>query len=304
MDKKVARRTLGALALAAAAVSVSAHAAAQSFSKSEAILGAPSALEALMAQQGGVAVGQRPAIQPASYSYSRPTIVPAILRVRAPEVSPGVTNGRPDVFGTVALRIGHTPLDARWHNVEHAPVTGAAATFAASQRGKDSVERLEAVNWYVNKRVTFVEDQKRWGRPDVWSTAAETLRSGKGDCEDYAIAKLQMLRRAGFSDRDLYLVVVKDLIGRQDHAVLVVRAEGRMLVLDNGTDRVLDSEELRDYRPILTFASYGTWTHGYRMQSTPVNIASAADSSAAPVAPGAQRSWSASLLAFNTGFSK
>ena len=83
MDKKVARRTLGALALAAAAVSASAPAAAQSFSKSEAILGAPSALEALMAQQGGVAVGQRPAIQPAAYSYSRPTIVPAVLRVRA-----------------------------------------------------------------------------------------------------------------------------------------------------------------------------------------------------------------------------
>ena len=309
MDKKVARRTLGALALAAAAVSVSAPAAAQSFSKSEAILGAPSALEALMAQQGGVAVGQRPAIQPASYSYSRPTIVPAILRVRAPEVSPGVTNGRPDVFGTVALRIGHTPLDARWHNVEHAPVTGAAATFAASQRGKDSVERLEAVNWYVNKRVHFVDDSVRWGRADVWSAANQTLNAGKGDCEDYAIAKLAMLRRAGVADKDLYLVILKDTVRRADHAVLVVRAAGHMYLLDNGTDEVLDTETVHDYRPIFTFASNATFTHGYRVHQAPVNLASAEIAPPTPAADTSgsaddQRSRNASLLAFNIGLSK
>ena len=38
------------------------------------------------------------------------------------------------------------------------------------------------------------------------------MRRGRGDCEDYAIAKLQMLRAAGFEDRDLYLVIAKDLI--------------------------------------------------------------------------------------------
>ena len=98
--------------------------------------------------------------------------------------------------------------------------------------------KLEAVDWYVNKRVRFVEDQADWGRPDVWSAASETLGRGRGDCEDYAIAKMAMLRQAGFADRDLYLVVLKDLVRRADHAVLVVRAGGHMYVLDNGTDRV------------------------------------------------------------------
>ena len=44
--------------------------------------------------------------------------------------------------------------------------------------------------------------------------------------------------------KDLYLVVLKDLSRRADHAVLVVRAAGRFLVLDNGTDRIVDSADV------------------------------------------------------------
>ena len=36
-------------------------------------------------------------------------------------------------------------------------------------------------------------------------------------------------------------MIVKDLVRRADHAVLVVRAGGHMYVLDNGTDRLLDA---------------------------------------------------------------
>ena len=312
MEKQVVRRPLSAIAMAAATVSFQAPASAQSFTKTEAILGGPSALEALLAQQKALP-RQRPTfqavLQPASYSSPRPTIVPAVLRDERPSVSPGVLNGRPDVFGTVALRVSHTPLDARWHKVEHSAVNGSAAAYATSLRGEASVERLEAVNWYVNKRVHFVDDQVRWGRADVWSTASETLNSGRGDCEDFAIAKLAMLRRAGIADKDMYLVVLRDLVRRADHAVAVVRAGGHMYVLDNGSDRLLDSESVRDYRPILTFASNATFTHGYRVHQAPVSIASAEESSITPAADTSgdhqdQRSRSASLLAFNTGLSK
>lgn len=309
MKKPVARRTLSALVLAAAAASFPAPAMADSFTKTEAILGGPSALEALLAQQSGKPAATRPTLQPASYSLSRSAIVPAVLRDSQPAVSPGVTNGRPDIFGSVALRVGRTPLDARWHKVEHSPVVGSAARYAEALHGKGAVEMLEAVNWYVNKRVRFVDDQVRWGRADVWSAASETLNAGKGDCEDYAIAKLAMLRRAGIAERDLYLVVLRDLVRRADHAVLVVRAGGHMYVLDNGTDELLDSEAVHDYRPILTFAAGATFTHGYRVRQAPMNVASAEESSPTPAADTSanaddQRSRSASLLAFNTGLSK
>jgi predicted transglutaminase-like cysteine proteinase len=295
---------LAASAVAASLLASPAGAQSLSWSKSDAILGgAPSALQAIVAQQKGLPLPPPAPIRPASYALPAP--VPAIYRDR-PSVSPGVLSGRPDVFGSVALRVGATRLDARWHRVDRSPVGGPAARFAEALRGTEAIDRLEAVNWYVNRRVRFVDDQRQYGKADIWATAADTLIRGRGDCEDFAIAKLQMLRRAGVADRDLYLVIVKDLVSRADHAVLVVRAAGRMLVLDNGTDQLLDSEAIRDYRPILTFAAGGTWTHGYRLRSTPVNIASADDSKAAELAPASvnQRSWSASLLAFNTGFSK
>jgi predicted transglutaminase-like cysteine proteinase len=310
MEKTAAPRIVSVLAGAAAAISLSSPATAQSFSKTEAILGGPSALDALKAQQNGqpsAAQFRSPvqaSIRPASLSY-RP-MISAVFRDR-PAISPGVANGRPDVFGTVALRVGHTPLDARWHKVEYAPVRGAAARFAETLRGRDKVERLEAVNWYVNKRVRFVDDSVQYGRADVWSAASDTLARGRGDCEDFAIAKLQMLRRAGISDRDLYLVIVKDLVRRADHAILVVRAAGHMYVLDNGSDRLLDSESISDYRPVLTFAATGSWTHGYRVKPAQMNIASATsdDAELTPAADAAdQRSRKASLLAFNTGLSR
>ena len=125
----------------------------------------------------------------------------------APMVSPGVANGRPDVFGTVALRVGHTPLDARWHKVEHSPVGGTAARFAEALRGKDKVERLEAVNWYVNKRVRFVDDSGPV-RPRRRLVAGQRSRSPA------AAATARIMRSPScrccaapeFADRDLYLV--------------------------------------------------------------------------------------------------
>jgi hypothetical protein len=86
---------------------------------------------------------------------------------------------------------------------------------------------------------------------------------------------MQMLRRAGFADQDLYLVVLRDLRRQADHAVLVVRAEGRLLVLDNGTDRIVDSAMMTDYRPIFSYSGNRTWTHGYRRPESTAVIAAA-----------------------------
>ena len=96
------------------------------------------------------------------------------------------------------------------------------------------------------------------------------------------------LRRAGFADQDLYLVVLKDLVRRADHAVLVVRSDGRFLVLDNASDRLLDSAEIRDYRPILTFTAGKRYTHGYRRDRVvaPVVMASATSPAVTAMATG------------------
>lgn len=274
---RLVARILPAISLAVAAMPAEAQVTSggyRSMTKTEAILGgAPSALAAITAQQGG-----RPAyssfVVPASRSpYLRPAI--------ATQVPQPISNDRPDVFNSVALSIGRSPLDTRWSRVSAGSVGGNAGAFASSLRDVGVIAKLEAVNSYVNARVRFVDDRIQYGISDRWQAASDTLARGRGDCEDFALAKRAMLRAAGIPDKDLYLVVLKDLTRRADHAVLVVRAQGRFLVLDNGTDRIVDSSDVADYKPILTFTAGRTYTHGYRRAVPPVTYAS--NSITAPV---------------------
>ena len=233
--------------------------------KAEAILGgAPSRLASILAaQSSGIAVAA------SAFAAASSTVYRAPLRPYLAPVSLAASLERPDVFNSVAMPISASPLDNRWNRVSRDAVGGNAGNFANSLRGKVERARIEAVNAYVNAHVAFVADSRQYGVADRWSSANETLARGRGDCEDFALAKLAMLRRAGFADRDLYFVVLKDLARRADHAVLVVRSGGRFLVLDNGTNRLFDSADLGDYRPVVTFTAGQRFTHGYRRSLTP-----------------------------------
>lgn len=280
-----------ALTTAAASLALmAAPAEAQSYvyfasNKSQAIPGGESRLTAILAQQSGQPVPQAAALSTAGYAAP-------LMRAAMPIYRQAVPMDRPDVFNSVALPIDRTSLDRRWRKVAKAPAGAVAAAFNAGLAGRRPIEQLEAVNRYVNGRVKFIDDIRQYGVADHWTTAADTLRRGQGDCEDYAIAKLQLLRRAGFAEKDLYLVILRDALRRADHAVLVARAEGRLLVLDNGTDRLIDSYEMPDYRPIVTFSGSRAWTHGYRREAPPMVLASnetkAAGTTMAAPAPSAQ----------------
>ena len=250
-------------------------------SKSEAILGTASALDRLLAQQGA-----RPAI-PASVTtrsltpslFDAATLTaasaPASNLVVSAVFRGPVAADRPDVFDSVALAIGWSPLKARWARVEHGAPDAPAAHFAASLGNRNLLRRLEAVNLYVNRRVRFVDDSKQYGVADYWAPAAQTLSRGRGDCEDFAIAKIAMLRRAGFAENDLYLVIARDLVRRQDHAVAVARVDGKLWLLDSGTDELLDASQANDYRPVFSFSGSHSWTHGYRRELAPMTVAAA-----------------------------
>jgi predicted transglutaminase-like cysteine proteinase len=175
----------------------------------------------------------------------------------------------PDVFGSTALPVAHTPLDARWQaaTVALGKSEGPWRALLQSARSDDPRAQLARVNAWVNQRIRFAPDSG-----DHWASASQSLRSAKGDCEDYAIAKMQLLRALGYRSDDLYVVIVRDLVRRADHAVLVARSEGRFVVLDNGTDRILDADAVRDYRPVMSYTIGHAWLHGYRRQ--PVQLTS------------------------------
>lgn len=279
MDKKLLSvlGTIGAALLASEpAIAQSAIApyamSARAVAKSEALLGTGSKLAALMAQQNGLAL---PAVQSAA--------LPQAAVLRSPWSGqpitiqrPAVREGQPDVFGSTALPVDATPLDRRWSAVAARPADGGSMRWAASLRDRSEAERIDRVNRYVNGRISFVDDSRQFGRADVWQSASQSLQRGRGDCEDYAIAKLHLLRAAGFAEQDLFLVILKDLVRRSDHAVLAVRSGGRLLVLDNGTDRVTDSADIGDYRPIFTYSAGKRWTHGYRRTGEPPMVLASA----------------------------
>ena len=47
------------------------------------------------------------------------------------------------------------------------------------------------------------------------------------------------------------------------------------MVLDNGSNRIVDSATIGDYRPILSFSASHAWTHGYRREMPTMTLASA-----------------------------
>ena len=161
-------RLLPALAIAAIAVPAQGQVVQASYrpmmSKSDAILGgAPSALAAIAAKQDGASL-VRNAAMPAIY---RPAV--------ANYVRPAISTDRPDVFNSVALSISRSPLDARWHQVAGAAVSGSAGAFATDLRTDTVLSKIEAVNEYVNARVRFVDDRVQFCVADRWLAPSETL---------------------------------------------------------------------------------------------------------------------------------
>jgi predicted transglutaminase-like cysteine proteinase len=77
----------------------------------------------------------------------------------------------------------------------------------ASKSGR---ARLDEANRAVNAAIRYVTDFVQYGEADRWSAPLETFATGKGDCEDYAIAKYVALQESGFPSDDLRLVLVRD----------------------------------------------------------------------------------------------
>jgi predicted transglutaminase-like cysteine proteinase len=171
------------------------------------------------------------------------------------------------ILGSKRVAIGKTQFDRNWARVKSESLGNVRRlglpTFKAGQSTADKLATLRAINAWVNRRITYVEDAELFGRADYWAGARETLRIGKGDCEDFAITKMQLLARAGISRDDMILTIARDNVRRADHAVLMVKVGDERVMLDNATDALLDGSMPQDYRPILSFGTRQAWLHGY-----------------------------------------
>src|SRR5438876_5462832 len=127
----------------------------------------------------------------------------------------------------------------------------AALEFLAiveSGRSLEGRARLGEINRAINLKLKLTSDLALYGAEDVWSPPLATLAIGAGDCEDYAIAKFVALQEAGVSPDDLRIVILRNDVRDEDHAVVAARLDGNCLMLDHRHLVLAEDQPLRRYR--------------------------------------------------------
>src|SRR5258706_1158645 len=186
-----------------------------------------------------------------------------------PSELPGSIEKSAEPFGLSASTLSEGGLREKWLGVERRLddervqlalcdgdrdrcVSPAALQFLAivdNAKAREGRARLGEINRAINLAIRPMSDLAQYGAIDVWSSPLVTFANGAGDCEDYAIAKFVALRQAGISPDDLRIVIMRDTIQGEDHAVAAARLDGRWLMLDNRRMAMVEDAYVRNYRP-------------------------------------------------------
>jgi predicted transglutaminase-like cysteine proteinase len=169
----------------------------------------------------------------------------------APSASPSTVASGAEPFGLKAEPVMTGNIVAKWGGVE-ALIQAESRVMALCRggfwcpraarrllaivndgRARSGRARIGIINREINLSIIPTSDFSQWGVVDRWSTPFETFTTGRGDCEDYAIAKYVALRAAGMPNSDVRLIVVRNNAVGENHADVAVRLEGDWIILDN-----------------------------------------------------------------------
>lgn len=121
-------------------------------------------------------------------------------------------------------------------------------------------KQIRLVNRYVNTQ-QYTDDRVglTTGPGNEWETLTEFLQQG-GDCEDFAVAKYFILREFGFDADDMRVVVGREPQRTTHHALLAVRFQNDVLLLENdNTVRQNGRQEM--YNFVYALNENGIWDH-------------------------------------------
>ena len=96
----------------------------------------------------------------------------------------------------------------------------------------ERMRQLNEINLHVNRTIEPATDMELYGEVEYW-----TIPTTRGDCEDYALLKRQILMARGWPASALLMTVVRDEKG-EGHAILTARTAQGDVVLDNKTDEI------------------------------------------------------------------
>jgi len=117
--------------------------------------------------------------------------------------------------------------------------------------------RIGVINRAINLAIMPMSDMAQWGVPDRWSPPLETFTTGKGDCEDYAIAKYVALMETGMAPEDVKLMIIRNTAANEDHAVTAVRLAGSWIILDNRWLKLVEDAAMPQAVPLFALGQEG-----------------------------------------------
>jgi predicted transglutaminase-like cysteine proteinase len=139
------------------------------------------------------------------------------------------------------------------------PAAQSFLAIVAQGRALSGRARIGVINRAVNMAIIPTSDLAQWGVIDRWSPPLETFATGRGDCEDYAIAKYVALREAGVAAEDVRLIIVRNLAANEDHAVVAARLDGAWIILDNRWLTLVADSDMTDAIPLLVLDDTGVF---------------------------------------------
>jgi predicted transglutaminase-like cysteine proteinase len=200
----------------------------------------------------------------------------AAVAVDTPNPLGTVETRTSEPFGLFSFRAPEGTLWTKWRKVE-AEIKAEAPELAACRFSPDVCsdaglrfnaiidgakklagrERIALVNSRINDAIVYTSDWVQHHVADLWSAPLATFSTGRGDCEDYAIAKYVALREAGTPVEDLRIMLVRDNVMRYDHAVLAVRSAEDWLILDNRWAAPRAQSDIWQFTPLFTLDNEG-----------------------------------------------
>ena len=207
---------------------------------------------------------------------ARPRLKPKPARTAPADSATGERNRvQPAIklFGSPGKPVQLSPVTKRWQRALGQLEAGKTfpgkdrKTFAAYAAILDGVKPLRRGLVAAYRKDTLLHSTG-----EHWASPVETLARRAGDCEDFSILKYALLRDLGVKDEEMRIVVLKDTLTRQYHAVLAVRHKGHWLILDNRFSRVRFERDLPHYQALYSVNSVGEWAHAGK-RGTPVRLA-------------------------------
>ena len=120
--------------------------------------------------------------------------------------------------------------------------------------------KLSLVNDFIN-HLLFVDDIEHWHQNDYWATPLETVSTGGGDCEDFAIAKYFTLKYLHVAQDKMRITYVKALGINKPHMVLTyfLTPASEALVIDNLDQVIKLASQRTDLVPVYSFNTESLW---------------------------------------------